>query len=108
MMNEEIWKDFDTGNFVAPDYEASSLGRVRNKLTKEIIQPDEGRKDVSPHVAILVGVHKFYWSPKVIVNAVFGDARKPVKTEKVKPTNWDKSSVAQRENRFKKRGYKPE
>jgi hypothetical protein len=91
MERQEVWQAFNTGNLSAPEYEASNLGRVRLKATKEIVQPSKRGRDISPHVEIVVNKRKLWFRPEVIIKAVFGEMRKL--DERVMPavpgTDWD-------------------
>lgn len=68
----EEWRPFDTGNFVRPDHEVSSLGRVRIKATGQLLEIDKRGGDVSPHYC----VEQSWWRPEVLLRVIF--AEKPV------------------------------
>ncbi len=85
----EEWRPFDTGNLVHPDHEVSSLGRVRNTKTGELIKIDPQGGSVSPHYC----VDKTWWRPEVLLRVIFSEQASRIVIEKFQATDWDSEIV---------------
>lgn len=83
----EEWRPFDTGNYVNPNYDVSSLGRVRKISTGEILElEDKANSIVSPHYC----VDKTWWLPVVLIRVIFSrEVKIPVKIEKFEASQVD-------------------